>query len=396
MRVVVVPNSYLPQLGGLEIAVSNIARELTSRGHLVTIVTSSPSWTFSRTLEDGVDVYRVPFSLPRLVFRAGFRTLLRSVANSFLSPVVAPASFIALLRIINDKKPHVVNMHYIGGNAFFVLLASRLLHFRLVVNLHGNDIEHHGARSLPARWLTKATLRRADMVLANSKHILAQAEGILADLEANSAVVGNGVHLEEFDASATFKHARPYILSIGNFGHKKGFDILIRAFVQVRGKYPGVDLVMAGDGPERDACRQLANQLGVDDGVLFLGMVSHSDVPRLLTGCELFVLPSRLEPFGIVLLEAMAARKPIVATRVGGVPEIITSMVDGLLVEPESPEALAEGIAVLLADPRLGSQLGREAYETVRRDFTWAMVCDRFEWAFCTVSGTFSQREGIA
>jgi glycosyltransferase involved in cell wall biosynthesis len=383
MRIMLVPNSYPPQLGGLEVAAANVGRQLASRGHKITVVTSSPTLRISQGRGDfGLSIHRLPFALPRLVCRAGARRLGRSVVRSLVSPAVAPLCLFQLVRIIKRVRPEIVNVHYIAENAFFALAARRFVAFRLVANLHGDDIERYPHRSPPAQWLTRWTLSEADYVLANSVHILAQAERIVPDVHTKSAVIGNGVDLEAFESAEPFPHPRPYILSVGNFGRKKGFDVLIQAFCQVRLDHPGVDLVMAGDGYGRRDCQHLASDLGIADSVVFLGRVPNSQVPALLKGCQLFVLPSRQEPFGIVLLEAMAAKTPIVATRVGGVPEIITHGQEGLLVDAESPHSLAEGISPLLVNRALATALGAKGYDKVRRQFTWAAVCDRFEDAY--------------
>ena len=386
IRVILVPNSYPPQLGGLEIAVANVARELRAGGHDVTVVTTSPSLCFSKTEESGgVTVHCLPFALPRLVFRAGRGKLARSLVRSVLSPILAPFCLLELVRIIRRERPELVNLHYIAANAFYVLASQRFVDFRLVVNLHGNDIERYSQRSWPSRWLTRTALHRADMVLSNSANLLAGAERILPEVRCKSVVVGNGVHPEEFATKDRFQHDTPYILSIGNFIHKKGFDNLIRAFRQIRREHPDVDLIIAGDGHEREACRRLAVRLGVNDALLLLGSVQHSQVPALLNGCEIFVLPSRQEPFGIVVLEAMAAGKPVVATRVGGVPEIVTDMKDGLLVEPESPGKLAHAVKLLLSEPDLMQRLGRNGRETVKKRFSWRRVVNRYVEAYQTV-----------
>jgi glycosyltransferase involved in cell wall biosynthesis len=383
MRILLVPNSYPPQLGGLEIAVANVAKELAAGGQDVTVVTTSASTRISEeTGPGGIKVYRLPFSLPRLVLRAGRAKMVESVFRSLQSPLLVPLSLLELLRILRREKPQVVNLHYVAENAFFVLAAQLLFDFGLVVTLHGSDIECYGQRSRLARRLTQATLSRADRVLSNSAHVLAQAERIVPGVKDKSAVVGNGVHPDEFAATETYPWDKPYILSVGSFSHNKGFDILVRAFAQVRDRCPGVDLIMAGDGHERQACQQLAVQLELNGAVTFLGRVDHSQVPSLLNGCEMLVLSSRNEAFGIVVLEAMAAGKPVVATRVGGVPEAVTHMENGLLVEPESPSALAEGICTLLGDPALSRRLGACAYQAVRQDYTWPKIVEKYFRAY--------------
>jgi glycogen(starch) synthase len=190
--------------------------------------------------------------------------------------------------------------------------------------------------------------------------------------------VGNGVNLDEFNSTLKYQHQRPYVLSVGRFVQKKGFDILIQAFAKVTGKHPEVDLIIAGDGEELNRCKSLALQLGLNQKVFFLGAVDHQTVVELLLQCEIFVLPSRREPFGLVILEAMAAGKPVVATRVGGVPEIVSHLENGLLVEPDSPEELSKATCLLLDDPELGYDLARAGYELLKRHFTWQEVAERY------------------
>jgi glycogen(starch) synthase len=388
MRIMLLPNSYLPQLGGLEIAVANLALELTRRGHRVTVVSTSAWLGYSTRQEpQGVTVYRLPFALPRLVWRAGGRNALRSLVKSVVSPVVSPLCLLEFLRIIRRERPQILNVHYIAENAFYALAAQQFAPFRLVVNLHGDDIERHGHRRWAARRLTLSALKRADLVLSNSAHILALAQQIAPQVREKCTVVGNGVFPDHFRTEDSFPHPNPYVLSIGNLTHKKGFDLLIEAFARVRRAHPRVDLVVAGNGHEFGRCERLASQLDLRDAVTFLGRVDRSTVPALLNGCEFFVLPSRREPFGIVLLEAMAARKAVLATKVGGVPEIVTDMKSGLLVEPQSAEALAEGMDTLLRDAALGERLGMEGYRTVRERFTWPIVTERYIRAYEGVLG---------
>ena len=386
MRILLFPNSYPPRLGGLEIAVKKIAEHLARRGCSVGVVTNSSGLFFSRQVEPpGITVYRMPLALPRVVTRAGLASLVQSLLKSVLSPVLMPATLLYLLSIIKAVKPEVVNLHYIGDNALFCLAARRLLKFRLVVNIHGWDIDSYANHSAPLRWVTRRTLRVADRVLSNSADLLTKAERICPAVKDKSEVVGNGVDVAKFDEASPFQHRQPYVLGVGRFVHKKGFDLLVRAFESVHKEWPGVGLLLAGDGEQRDECEKLTKALGLGDVVKFLGAVDQPKVRTLLKGCELFVLPSRQEPFGIVILEAMASRKPVVATRVGGVPEIIRHMGNGILVKPESPEELGDAIILLFQDEALRSRLAAEWFETVKTRFTWDKVVDGYLEAYKAV-----------
>jgi glycosyltransferase involved in cell wall biosynthesis len=135
----------------------------------------------------------------------------------------------------------------------------------------------------------------------------------------------------------------------------------------------GHDLLLAGDGPERDALGRLAHALGLAGRVHFLGATGRATTARLFAGCSFFVLPSRMEPLGIVNLEAMASGKAVLAARVGGVPEIVEDGKTGLLVESGDAEALACGILRLAADVPLRARLGAEGRKAAER-FNWPSI----------------------
>ena len=173
---------------------------------------------------------------------------------------------------------------------------------------------------------------------------------------------------------------RRFILSVASFEPKKGLDTLLRAFKLVR-QGPRKDVMLAligadrGSGPE---LVQLAAQLGLSDHVVFCGPVDHSDVHPYYEAASVFCLPSRAEPFGIVLLEAGAFRRPVVATAVGGIPEILTDGVNGSLVPPDDPAALADRLGGVLDDPATGSRFGAALARRVETNFSWQRAYDAY------------------
>jgi glycogen(starch) synthase len=152
----------------------------------------------------------------------------------------------------------------------------------------------------------------------------------------------------------------------------KGFDLALRAFALVHPRFPGVRLVIAGQGPERAALEGLAANLGIGAAVDFPGLISPSAVPALLNTASAVLVPSNwFEPFGLVALQAAQMGRPVVASRVGGLQDLVLDGQTGLLVEQGSVEALAAAIAILLADPHLASGLGHTAYHHARRVYSW-------------------------
>jgi glycosyltransferase involved in cell wall biosynthesis len=207
---------------------------------------------------------------------------------------------------------------------------------------------------------------------------LDDAQRYVPEIRNKSTVIPNGFDPEEFEIRDGYRSLRPYIFSIGRF-HKsqKGFDILIMAFRSIIDKGYDVDLIIAGDSPERKDYETLTNLLRLQERVKFFGRADRGDVVRLFNGCEFFVLPSRIEPFGIVNLEAMAAGKAIVATNVHGVPEIVKDGVNGILVKAQDDKSLANGMMKLLDDVEFRNRLAENGKRMIK-DYAWDNIADRY------------------
>jgi glycosyltransferase involved in cell wall biosynthesis len=152
----------------------------------------------------------------------------------------------------------------------------------------------------------------------------------------------------------------------------KGHPTLIEAARSVCSRFPQVKFILIGDGKKRAEFESKVSELGLQPNFLFLG--SRQDVSEILACCDMAVLPSQAEGFSNALLEYMAAGLPTVATDVGGNPEVIENGLDGLLVKPNDPAALAEAISSLLENTQFASQLGAAGRERVRRHFNFAQL----------------------
>ncbi len=361
-------NLYPPRIGGVEMVVHNLARGLSDGGHQVTVICSRTSEN-PRTLEfmDGIEVNRVYLGLPG-------RTL-----KSFLAFFVFfSLDFPRLIGTVRARKPDLINLHFVDSAGFYGLLLNRLFAIPLVVSVHGNDVHKFPKESRFQRWILRSVLRRAEFVTGCSQSLLKDALEFEPNIEKKSSATGNGVDLAEFDLKAPFQGEKPYILAVGRLEHKKGFDILLEAHKIVLERFPNLDLMIAGEGVECPRLEDVVKRLNLSDEVKLVGKVERGRLIELFKGCDFFVLPSRIEPLGIVNLEAMAAGKAIVATRVNGVPEIVIDGVNGVLVEPENPWALAEGIVHLLEDGDLREKMGRAGKELVERKYTWNRITEGY------------------
>ncbi len=322
-------------------------REFSANGHRVVVVANR----YPRTLPahdrtDGVEIVRMLF--PTL-YLGSFKPVrvLKYLSGLMLWVINFCRISILLLR----EKPDVVNCHFLGSQAPLVVTAAKLLGIRVVVTLHGDDVEGLPKRSRLDGWLFQNILKSADYITACSRYLMEQAIDIEPSINNKSHQIWNGIRSEDFINIEAYKYPRPYIFAAGRFVQKKGFDILLRAYDRLREKLD-LDLVLAGDGPEGNNLEILAAELKLaiktrnDEenplpGLVMWGRASRDEIGRLMKGAELLVVPSRKEPFGIVALEGVACGCKVVACAVGGLKEIEQELPSGIvLCAPENDEGL--------------------------------------------------------
>ena len=377
LHVALLANSYAPHVGGVETAVQEIAHQLCNLGHRVTVIAPrNPLSLPGYESDDGLVIRRVPMFMPGVSMKPGGKGRIIAAAKLLLAPAL-PAVYLYIAAMLGNDRPDIVNVHYVGANALCGVFLSGLLNIPLVVNIHGEDIERDPVRSLLCRQLVKLTLQQSEAVLCNSAYLGQLADRLAPGIADKLRVVGNGVRLRDFEQAQPFNGAGPYILGIGRFVNKKGFDQLIGAFAQTQADLGNAKLILAGDGPERAFLEELAAKHGIGGQVDFVGYVDHNRVIDLMKGARMIVIPSRKEPFGIVAIEAMAAGTPLVATAVGGLCQVVKHRQDGLLVPADSPEKLAQAMITLWKNTDLQTKLVQAGRKKVEKQYTWAAVTER-------------------
>ncbi len=163
---------------------------------------------------------------------------------------------------------------------------------------------------------------------------------------------------------------------------EKRIDVLINAAPQILARFPDAHFLIAGDGTCRESLVALAGQLGITDRVTFLG--HRDDVPAVLAQADMFVLPSRSEALPNSVIEAMASGLPVVASRVGGIPELVDDGKTGYLVPPGDPNALADALARLLEDPRRSAELGRAGRIKIEQNYSFDRMVEQMETLYVT------------
>jgi len=362
--------------GGVASVVQNLARRLQNRGHTILFLHPGlPNRPRAHTSKSGFPGFEVNLRAPLVQARP-----LKS-AVAFIWNLVP--TLYRLASLIRERRIDVVNIHYPIESFVYFGILRRLLGARLVVSVHGADLFPRGRRMERYPTWLRFIVRCADAIVAPSNAFLREARAVLPSAASKAHAIHNGVDSGAFlESHGSVAPSRPYVLCIAAHNEKKALDVLLDAFAIVAASHREVGLQLVGDGPLRQAHERHARALGLAGEVEFLGEKGRADVVRLLQACEFFVLPSRAEPFGMVLTEAMASRRAIVATRVGGIPEIVEDGTTGLLVEPDNAPALAQAMRRLLDDGPLRKAMEDAGFKRVREAFGLERMGDRYEELF--------------
>lgn len=371
--------------------VLSLARELARRGHRVVVATPHAPGLNRSEVIDGVEVIRFRYMRPeRFEALAYGRGMVANVRRRpwllLLAPCFMAAQALALRRLATDAD--VVAAHWLLPQG----MTARMCGVSPVVILHGSDV--HLIEGRLARFFAGWTLSGASAVIANSAATAQRTKDIAP--ETSVRIIPMGVEVERFspptdDTKRKSGKITPRIVGVGRLLSLKGYRYLIEAMPKIRGMFPEASLTLVGDGPEREKLFRLAEMLGVGEAVDFTGEVPHSDVPGILREHDLFILPAivaetgETEGLGTVMLEAMAARLPVAASNVGGIPDIVEHERTGLLFAQKDPDAIAETVVRLVGDGNLRYHIVTTAEKRVRERFSWPVIAEQYEELFLHV-----------
>lgn len=371
-RILIFSIAYEPLVGGAELAVRNITDRLSQ--YEFDLITCR----FDRAVPKQEKIENVR------VFRVGFDGRL----GRLLYPVLA----FRLAKRLHRETPYrlvwSIMAAYAGAAAMMLLRRFPKVKFLLTLQ-EGDAISHihRRVRGFKKQW--QAVFRRADRIQAISNFLAdwARSEGATCPID----VVPNGVDLTKFQISNSKSqiNSNPQItiITTSRLVPKNGIDILIRAVAELKPQIPNIkyQIQILGSGPEEKKLKRLASELKINDRIEFLGNVNPDEVPKYLSQADIFVRPSRSEGLGSSFLEAMAAGLPIVATKVGGIPEFLKDYETGLFVKMDDPADVAEKISKLLADKALRKTLGEKGQRLVQEKYSWDKVALQMDKIFSSL-----------
>ncbi len=346
-------------LGGTETQMVQVVGKLDRIGYDVTVVCLHKGGPLRETLaEAGIKV--VDYTKP-----PGSLISLKGIVQ-----------ILSFARFIRREEFDVVHANDLWANLIAVP-AGRLAGVPMVISSQ-RDLAHLWWYTPFRKKVIQKIHKWAHCVIANSVAVRQMLQEEFHIPEEHVRVIHNGVDLTRFDGARDsrqklfpdFDPQWKLIVTVANMHSAvKGHYELIEAARIVRDSIPEARFLLVGDGEERLKLEEAVRSAGMQDRIVFLN--SRSDVSEVLSCCDLFVLPSRAEGLPNALLEALAAGLPVIATAVGGVPDIIEDGVNGVLIPPQNPAALADALLRVLKNPRLSEKLGRGGRDRVRTNFSF-------------------------
>ena len=365
MRLLLFSSHFPPYGSGGPTVIDRLARGLAGQGHEVLVATSKHSVDLpDQEVRHGVEVRRFPFW--------------EAVARP------TPAAMAAGLRWLADHKrsfrPDVVHLCMVSPIDLFHWQTLTAAPVPTVVTFHG-ELEPSMCRPLRPGTVFDHALRRADALVACSHAVQADLHQVLPEAIGRSLVIPNGMEPPQRQAPP-ISVSPPELLCVARLVEGKGIDIALRAFAEIRAALPDARLTIAGDGSDRARLEQLAEQLGVSPSVRFLGWKRSERCLELLGASSLLLVSSLSEGFGLTALEAAWMRRPVVASRTGGLVEVVEHGVTGLLVTPGDAGEMAAAALELLQDlPRCRS-FGDAAQQRARERFGLARQVEAYATLF--------------
>lgn len=279
----------------------------------------------------------------------------------------------------------VINAHYPTALIFIVENIARRLAkpIPLLLSFHGADLSAVADASAAEVAAWRALAQRVQANVVCSKDMQSQVQQILGE-NVVAYVIHNGIHASKFEGLVNVVQTPStpsgrIVLNVGKFEYKKGQDVLIEAFARMKGQYDDLELVLVGATDQAlPALQALCRHHNLGSRVHFFQDLPHDHMAVIFQKASIFVLSSRIEPFGLVLLEAGVFAIPVIASRVGGIPEILEDGNTGRLVPPDNPAALAECLCALLDDPITAQAMGLRLRQHVVSAFTWTQAHTKY------------------
>jgi glycosyltransferase involved in cell wall biosynthesis len=307
----------------------------------------------------------------------------RSLFYKFLVPFYLLFGTLKVISLCRKESFDVIHVHWPVPHTIFGYAGKKVCGARLILSFYGVELRWIRNRLPWLRSLVKWSLHKADLVTCISTHTRKE----VLDISTRPVMIipfGAGLEIEE---GYSVPALPSQILFVGRLVERKGVVFLIEAFKTLLAEID-CRLYILGDGPEKPILEGKVKALGLEDKVIFTGVTSEKQLRERYRNCSLLVLPAitdskgDTEGLGVVLIESLSYKRPVVASRVGGIADIVEDEKTGLLVPEKDSRALSQALHRLLSDPILSQRLAEEGYRHVREKFAWDKIIDQIMQAY--------------
>lgn len=363
MKICMVISTPFPPEEGIGYHVYNLSKNLIKRGHEVTVITRG-FLKVEKSFLDGIKIIKTPF-IPLYPIHVNIHGLF---VNNLLKSI--------------EHKFDIINIHTPLSPIIKTNLPTiSTIHTSVIENARHTEIVD--LKSLSAKIMTKlVSSSLISKLIKNSNLVATVANSVARELKKyygfdKANVVGNGVD-EKLFKPIKKKGKEKYILYVGRLSYRKGLFDFLKVAKQICKNYH-IKFILVGKGELEGKLKERVRKENLQDKIIFLGHISRKKLIQLYQNATLLIMPSHYESGPLVILEAMSCGVPIVSTRVGIAPEVISNMKNGILVPVKSPKKIAEAIIKLLKNKGLRRKLGDNARKSILKKHTWKIVTDKYE-----------------
>ncbi|UJG44837.1 MAG: N-acetyl-alpha-D-glucosaminyl L-malate synthase BshA [Candidatus Heimdallarchaeum endolithica] len=357
---------FFPKVGGSGIAATQLAIEFAKKGHEVVIFTYDTPFLLRQSRHENIKLMLIDLVSYPLFKDIGYPYTISSASK--------------FVEVITKEKLDVLNVHYAIPAGVSAYLAKEITGIPVGITAHGSDIHILGID--PAyNSVMSHVFKKTDGISTVSKYM--KKEIFKNFLEDNNKihVIYNPIDTERFKNQEVIqcdfkKLYNNYFIHVSNFRKVKNAPFIVEAFSEVVKENNDVGLIMVGEGPERKDCEIIAKNLGIEEHVLFQGV--RYNLTPLYSCSSALISASENESFGLTLAEAMACETPVIASRVGGIPEVVKDRETGLLYDYGNKEQLVKHMFTLLENKELAKKMGLKGRKRVLENFRFDKIADQY------------------
>lgn len=292
--------------------------------------------------------------------------------------------FISVVRVVRKEKIDIINAHWIVPQGFMCTLVGKLLSKPVFITIHGSDIFTLNGSVM--RFIKRYALKNATGVVVNSRATQKACRDIYAERE--YPIIPMGVDVTKFKKSQKETDKDTFVVtSTGRLSPEKGMYELVKSLRDLLKKLPEIKLQIIGEGPERSRIEQYISEQKLEQSVILLGWKSHAEIADVYANSDLFIGLSQSEKnhkegFGLVFAEAAAAGLPVIATKQGGINDVVKDGETGYLIAEKNSKLLREKVIRLCKDRKLAEKMGRRGQKLIQENYSWPHVTKQYKMIF--------------